>query len=242
MTYTRRASLLALTLATLCPAMASAQSSLSGNAEFKLGGYIPNIDNEFAGGQGPYRDFFGDDWQLYAEMEWDIYILRRLIPAGKLGIGLHLGYTSDTAPVRGGESAEGDDELPGETSLTVIPLRVSLLYRFDYLAINHNIPFVPVFKGGLDYYLWSISDSGGDRASFGGDSGAGGRAGWHGAFSLQFLLDVIDPGSAAYMDMSWGVNNSYFFAEYMITRIDGFGSPGFDLSDNMWMFGLAFEF
>ena len=42
--------------------------------------------------------------------------------------------------------------------------------------------------------------------------------------------------------MSWGVNNSYFFAEYMITRIDGFGSPGFDLSDNMWMFGLAFEF
>ena len=53
---------------------------------------------------------------------------------------------------------------------------------------------------------------------------------------------ICGPGALAYLDMSWGVNNSYFFAEYMITRIDGFGGDGLDLSDDQWMFGLAFEF
>jgi hypothetical protein len=216
---------------------ASADTPIHGVTEIKLGGYYPAIDDEF-GGAGPFADYFGEDWLWYAEMEWDVYLFQRF---GKTGLAGHIGYSSVTGNVKQQGDAAATSKL-GETSFRILPLRVSGVYRYDYSAIHHGFPLVPVVKAGLDYYLWRVTDAGGKTASAGDAGGSGGRLGWHAAFALHVLLDVVDPGTAATFDMNWGVNNSYFFAEYMITRIDGFGGEGLDLSDDMWMFGLAFEF
>lgn len=231
---TLTALLVALTGVLGAPAEARADSPISGVTEFKLGGYYPAIDDEF-GGSGPFSQYFGADNLWYFETEWDFYLWDRF---GKLGLGVHLGWSSVDGNVRDDSGAA----LPGETTFRVIPLRLSAVYRYDYSAIHHNIPLVPVLKVGLDYVLWRAKDSAGDTSSAGGINAVGGTAGFHGALGLHFLLDVIDPASAAYLDLSWGVNNSYLFAEYMVTKIDDFGGASLDLSDNMLLFGLAFEF
>lgn len=228
------AALLTTGAALAAPAEARADSSISGVAEIKLGGYYPSIDDEF-GGSGPFSQYFGTDSLWYFETEWDFYVWDRF---GKLGFGLHLGWASVDGNVRDDSGAT----LPGETTFRVIPIRASAVYRYDYSALHHDIPLVPVFKLGLDYVFWRAKDSAGDTSTASGINAVGGTMGFHGALGLHFLLDVIDPASAAYLDLSWGVNNSYLFAEYMVTKIDDFGGASLDLSDNMLLFGLAFEF
>ncbi len=224
-------------VATLCVSTTAwAESPVSGIAEVKFGGYQPMIDSEF-GGATPFADYYADDlWFL--EAEWDLYLYDGI---GKLGLGLHAGYASTTGDIRSADGVSGD-EVPGETSFSVIPLRASIVYRYDYSAIHHGIPLVPVLKAGLDYHLWWVTDGSGETASVDGFQGEGAKAGWHASLGLNLLLDVISPRTAAIFDLNWGVNNTYFFAEYMISRVDGFGGPGFDLSDDQLLFGLAFEF
>ncbi|MEZ4461387.1 MAG: MXAN_2562 family outer membrane beta-barrel protein [bacterium] len=213
---------------------AFADSPISGSMELKLGGYYPAIDDEF-GGNGPYAAVFGTDWNMYGEFEIGFFFWQGF---GKLGTTYHLGYSSATGSALAADGTKSSDE----TTFTTIPNRASLVYRFDILQEKLHIPLVPVAKAGLDYVLWYSEGGNGDTSKVGNDSASGGKWGYHGALSLQFLLDVIDPSSAATFDMNWGVNNSYFFAEYMMTKIDDFGGTGLDLSDNMWLFGLAFEF
>ncbi|MBA2664864.1 MAG: hypothetical protein H0U74_21425 [Bradymonadaceae bacterium] len=235
---TRLASVLFVFVATaLCSSQAFAQSDKHGVFEFRLGGYYPAIDNEFGDGAGPFETFFGTSSLWMGELEVDFYLLQGF---GTLGLGMHAGYASTTGSVRNRDAI--DEALPDTTTFRVIPLRASAVYRYDYSALNHGIPLVPVFKAGLDYYLWSIEGADGETAISNGNNASGGRAGWHASLGLHFLLDVVDPSSAAAFDLNWGINHSYLFVEYMMTRIDGFGSTGFDLSDDQWMFGLAFEF
>ena len=238
------------------PAYAQAQASatrdyspITGSFELKLGGYYPsNIDAELVDrGESPaFQEFYGTSNLLYGELVVERYIFKRF---GKLGFGGHVGIARRKGAVQaadgGGEggSEEETGDIPGETNFRLIPLRASLFYKYDYSAIHHNIPLVPFVRGGLDYYLWRIADGNGDVSEAAdGSLARGGRAGWHASVGLQFLLDSIDPATAAAFDLSWGVNNSYLFGEYMVTRINSFGREGLDLSDNQWLFGLAFEF
>ena len=228
---------LALTALTLLtPASAYAETPIYGAVEVKLGSYYPSIDDEF-GGAGPFEQIFGSDSLLYGELELDYYLLEGF---GRAGIGMHVGYTSVDGDVltEGGEDVDVDDT----TSFTVIPLRLSGVYRFDVLATEWGIPLVPAAKAGLDYYLWDIDDSAGDTANVDGAEGSGGTWGWHASLALHLLLDAIDPSTAAVFDLNWGVNNSYLFGEYMFTSVDDFGGESLDLSDDIWAFGLAFEF
>ena len=214
------------------------ESPIYGAFELKVGTYTPSIDDEFTS-PGPYETFFGTDSTLHLEMEWSAYFIQNI---GKLGAGLSIGYASDTGDVQVATAGADVSEVPGETVFTTIPLRASLIYRYDYSALHHGIPLVPVVKLGLDYVFWDVEDGDGDTAAFDGTNGEGAKAGWHAALALHLLLDFIDNPASAYMDMTWGVNNSYLFAEYMYTNINDFGGAGFDLSDDIWMFGLAFEF
>ncbi len=213
---------------------ASAESPISGSLELKLGGYYPAVDDEF-GGTGPYAAAFGTDWRFYGEMEIGFFFWQGF---GKLGSAYHLGYSSATGNALNPDGTASSDS----TSFSVISNRASLLYRFDVLQESFNVPLVPVLKVGPDYVLWYSDGGDGSTSKVGDRSASGGKWGYHAALSLQFLLDVIDPSSAATFDMNWGVNNSYFFGEYMITQVDDFGGAGIDLSDNMWLFGLAFEY
>lgn len=213
---------------------AFADSPITGSLELKLGGYYPAIDDEFSGA-GPYAAAFGTDSRFYGEMEVGFFFWQGF---GKLGAAYHVGYSSATGNALAADGTSSSDE----TSFSVLPNRGSLLYRFDVLQENVNIPIVLVGKAGLDYVLWWSENTNGDTSKVAGESASGGKWGYHAALSCQLLLDVIDSSSAATFDMNWGVNNSYFFGEYMMTKIDNFGGSGLDLSDNLWLFGLAFEF
>lgn len=219
------------------PLTASADTPTWGALEIKLGSYYPAIDEEF-GGSGPFGETFGSDNLLMGELELDGWIWQGF---GKLGVGAHIGFSR----VKGNAQAADPDEqseVSDTTSFGIIPIRGSLIYRFDWLAQHTAIPLSASVKLGPDFYRWRIADGTGDTAEFDGDTASGWKTGWHFAANLQLLLDVIDPGTAAAFDLAWGVNNSYLFAELMMTRVDDFGGDGFDLSDNIWLFGLSFEF
>lgn len=232
-----------LTLATSGEAQAQevdSQTDVKGSFEFKIGGFYPGqIDAETGGadGTGSFESFYGSDNLVYGEFVYERYLFKRF---GKLGLGFHAGYTSKKGEVQSDTTSE--DEVPGETTFRMIPFRGSLFYRYDYSALHHRIPLAPIARVGVDYVLWRVLDSDGEVSDVDGQSARGGKMGWHASLGMQFMLDYLDPGSAASFDLNWGINNSYLFAEYMITRIDDFGGSGFDLSDNLWMFGLAFEY
>lgn len=220
-------------------------SPIVGSFELKLGGYYPsNIDAELeaAGQPAAFKEFYGSNSLLYGELVVERYILQRY---GKFGFGGHIGIARRKGNVQAVDQVEVEEgeELPGETNFRVVPLRVSLFYKYDYSAIHHNVPLVPFVRAGLDYHLWRVADAEGEVSSE--DDGAtsrGARSGWHASLGVQLLLDFVDPATAAAFDLSWGVNNSYLFGEYMISRVDSFGADGLDLSDEQWLFGLAFEF
>lgn len=215
---------------------AHAQSPIHGTFEFKLGPYLPAVDEEF-GGSGPYEAFFDNSAMLLGELEVDYHLWQSF---GKLSVGAHVGY----GRVRGrmllddGEDVDSGDR----ANFRITPLRASLIYRYDYSALNHGIPLVPVVKAGFDYYLWRMSDPDGETAVADGVQAIGGKAGWHISAALHLHLNFIDRRSAAAFDLTWGINNSYLFGEYTVSRVNNFGGTGLDLSANHWSVGLAFEF
>lgn len=209
--------------------------------EFKMGPWSPSIDSgEDLGDPGPWEEIFGQRTRLLYELEYDQQFYRGI---GSLGVGLNLGYSG----IKAGSLTEDGERGADSTRFTVVPIRVAAVYRFDWLSEELNIPLVPTLKLGLDYYLWWVG--GGDGAAVAEtDSGSlltgrGGTAGVHAAFGLYLLLDWFAPQMAQNFDVNTGVNHSYLFAEYMLTKVNDFGSSSsWDLSHRGFTFGIAFEF
>jgi hypothetical protein len=215
------------------------ESDINGEFEIKFGEYLPAIDSEFSG-TGPYETVFGPGGSLYAELEYDHYLSREY---GGLAVGLGIGYMSAGG---NGILADGTNSVDS-TDIWVVPLRLSLVYRLDLPARDLNIPIVPYFKVGADYYLWWIESAAG-IASYRNpetgdlDEGRGSTLGWHTAFGVQFLLDVLSPMMSRTFDASSGVNNSYLFIEMLTAEVDDFGDDtSLRLGDTTALFGIAFE-
>lgn len=212
-------------------------SPITSAFELKLGRYVPGIDNEF-NSPGPFESMFGQPG-LYVEAEYNRQFYRGV---GSLAVGINVGYMGASA----GSLTEDGERAADRTRFTMLPLRTGLVYRFDVLQNNWRVPLVPTAKIGLDYYLWWVGDGSGvatstdDGESF---RGRGGTAGFHGSLGLHLWLNWFAPGMARTFDVNSGVNNSYLFVEYLVTRVDDFGgSRSWDLSDNALLFGIAFEF
>lgn len=220
------------------PSTVFAESTISGISELKVGGYYPSIDDEFTTTKGPFESFFGTETMWYIENDWNFYLWQSYV---KFGLGFSLGYSSFEGDVLTEAGVSAEEAVPGKTSFTVIPIKVSALLRYDWSALHHNIPLVPTARVGVGYYLWGITDASNATSSSEDRVGEGGKFGWHAGLGMQILLDIIEPSSAAYMDMNWGVNHSYLFAEYTWMRAGNDGN-GLNLSDEMMLFGLAFEF
>ena len=249
----RRATLFTLVVSLLClafqtgasaqdiealdPPMHPPESPTWGVFELRLGGYKPDIDEEFGGG-GIYADTFGGG-KILAELAVAGYVYDGV---GQVGIGGAIGFWNKKANTLDASGEETADI----TRLMIIPARAEVFYRFDYLEERFNVPLVLSVGLGLDYYFWGAYASGKvSDAAAGTDTrvGRGGTWGWHYNVTLYFQLDSLAPRMAAAFDSSIGVNNSYIFAGFTGSFVNDFGSDSsWDLSDNMFRLGLAFEF
>jgi hypothetical protein len=211
-------------------ASAYVPSPQDGAFELKFGPYTPNVDEEPGLTGKPYKDIFKDDWMFLTVLELDWQIVHRW--GMSLGVGGSAGFMQVYAPAKTAEGVESSDY----TVLNVIPFAVLAVLRVDALADELNIPFVPYFKAGLNWYLWWVL-SGGDTV----DKGA--TPGWQLSPGLMFRLDSFDPMSARTFDNEVGVNHSYLFGEFTWATVEGLGRDGYMyLSDTTFLIGLALEF
>lgn len=231
---------LLLVFSSLSGGLFAGPSPQQGAVEVKMGFYKPEIDKGLAPGVHPYKDLFGSDSLTTFAVQGDYQFWRGF---GSLGVFGSLGYGSVAGK---GLLADGTKSAD-TTKMRIMPMSAGLVYRFDYLCIKYKIPVVPILKGGPIYSAWWITDGNGDVSTYTDATGkesraSGGTYGLFGAVGLSLLLDVFEPHSANTFDNEMGVNNSYIFAEYQVIWQNEFDSKdSFDLSDDLIMFGLAFE-
>lgn len=235
---------LALLLSLACTAFAfssaHAESPRSMMLELHGGVYSPDIDSEFEGSASPWADTFDRSSILLFKAHWDYQFFQA---HGSLAVGGSVGY----GWVDGLARNEHGDRTEDEVGFNVLPLQLNLIYRWDWAALNHGVPLVPYVKVGLAATVWWATNANNDisNVSVGGEaqSGSGLAYGWHASAGLMFLLNVFSRSMSADMDNEYGVNHSYIFAEFQHLVLDQFGlEPGLRLSDDLFSFGLAFEF
>lgn len=201
--------------------------------ELRFGPYHPNVDDEFPQAR-PYERAFGADKKpFFAGFEFDWQLLR--IPKlGTLGPGVGWGYTrsSGTALRLNGTPS------PEMTFLAIMPMYGVGVLRVDVLARETAVPLVAYGKAGIGYGLWW---SGNDIATL----GKGHSWGTHFALGAMLLLDSLDEHAAVELDNEWGINNTYFYFEWMMSHLDGFGGKSdhsvMNIGADTWMLGLAIE-
>ncbi|MES1210499.1 MAG: MXAN_2562 family outer membrane beta-barrel protein, partial [Pseudomonadota bacterium] len=207
--------------------------------ELTFGPYRPDVDGEFNGQRDPYNEFFGGGHELLMRGELDYQFFHRY---GSLAVGLGAGYFSVTGT---SPKADGTGMLSGDTStMKVVPMNLSLVYRFDYFLETRKIPLVPFAKLGLDYAYWQITDGNDNIAtdSTGGHA-RGGTMGWHVAGGLALVIDFLDPDAAHDFDEDLGVNHTAITFEFFHSDISGLGqSNRMHLGDTDWTLGLLLEF
>ena len=223
--------------------------------EFKLGPYLPDVDRRYEGpGFGPYAMIYGRTdgngvtnrpprlgVMPVVGFEWQFLYL-----AGPLGIGTQIGFFRDKAkalllepPDSGSVRSAADD-----TSFGMVPLALLLTYRLEIFADQYKVPLVPYAKGGLAYAFWWSRDGNGDIArNMAGQRGRGGVPGWQVNLGGMLRLDFIEPSVAQAFDKLTGINHTYIFGEYQLSRINNFGVGNtISLGDSTWFAGLAIEF
>ena len=220
--------------------------------EFRFSPYVPQIDKEpglrivyDASGKPlgkPYEATFGTMPRLMFGGEFDWQAIR--IPHfGSVGPGLGIGYTnmSTTAVLLRDNSPSGD-----ETSLDIWSTYLAAVLRIDAPWRELGIPFVPYAKAGLGLGLWRAGNTGGTseaKVGTGTVSGKGYTFGTHVAVGLALALDFLDRSSSINIDQAVGINNTYFYAEYYLSMLNGIGqSNPLRVGANTWAMGLAFEF
>jgi len=232
---------LMLATALLAPQAAMAASPQTMSIELRVGTYKPNMDREFAGTTGatPYADILGaSDWQFGLGLDW------RTLHGywGELAFGFSAGRWTKEGTAR----AVGGGSTSDTTSLTILPLSLDVAYRFTTLADQWQFPLVPYAKAGIGYSLWWMENGVGNISRFTSAGSTqlarGGTGGLYGTVGVRLLLDVFEPQAARSFDIEMGVNHSYLFAEYQMLNLTDFGNKkSIDLSDNLFLFGVAFD-
>ena len=221
------------------------------------GPYQPGM----GGNQAYYRDVYAseNDHSLFTHrplmttVEVDWYLATTF---GLLGPFARFGYWKETAPTRVCADASGQnracssaDILAGnstagtdQTQLTVFPMSVGGVYKFDLLKRYSQVPLVPFVKANLDYFGWR-NTIGGSLSHHNGNAGFGATWGAEASAGLALNLDWIEPQTARNGQSSVGLTDSYLFAEAHMLWIDGFGDKSrLDFSGSLIQIGLAVDF
>jgi len=203
--------------------------------ELRFGPYRPNIDEGFGNSsRQPYSYVFGDDKRILFGLEFDWQVFR--IPMlGTIGPGFGIGYTNMSAQARIQATGEFAAE---ETSLTILPMYGVGVLRIDTLARETAIPLVAYGKAGVGLGFFKTGNDLETQAK-------GHTWGTHYAVGAMFLLDSLDTHSAQQLDNEMGINNTYIYLEWMMSRLDGFGrgkdASVMNIGADTWVLGLAFE-
>ena len=207
--------------------------------ELRFGPYMPDVDSEFDGTRHPYQDYYGSSDHLLTQTEFDVEILHN-IGTVALGAGLSYFSVSGVAPVASGTGLPSGDK----STLKIVPVSLSAIYRFDYFLERRGFPLVPFAKAGLDWAYWQVTDGNDEIATDGrGGKGRGGTFGWHAAAGLSLVLDFFDPDAARDFDNELGVNHTSLVFQYTYANISGLGqSDRMHLGDASWSLGLMFQF
>lgn len=223
--------------------------------EFKMGPFLPDVDRDYAGpGLGPYATVFGvtdstgaavDEPKAFPmpviAFDWQFLYL-----AGPLGIGVQAGFFRDKAQAIIAEPMEGESlrSSADTTTFGMLPLALLLSYRLELLPDRLRVPLVPYAKAGLAYSLyWIKSGSGNIARNSRGEAGRGGVPGFQVNAGAMLRLDFLEPGTAKKLDNVTGINHTYLFGEYQLSRVNNFGAGRTpSLGDSTWFAGLAIEF
>ena len=202
------------------------------NFELRFGPYRPDVDSEFADRGSParpYQETFGSSSHLMWGVEIDRQVFHR---GGTWAVGVGVGHyvVSAAALAADMKTRSGD-----ETSLRLIPVSASLVYRADLLHDRYHSPLVPYAKLGLDCSFWEASDTAEPATD-------GKTFGWHAAVGVSFDLSIFDPDDALTMDRETGVNQTALFFEGTRDSLAGFGSgSALHVGDTTWFAGLMLE-
>lgn len=192
--------------------------------ELRIGSYTPlNL------GAG-WTDIFGSDLGPLIGLELHYYPVR--IPyLGLIGGGGGLGWSQYAGTARPA-TGSGQGEV---NTFEIVPMHISLVWRFDTLARELEIPIVITPKVGFEFVYWST-----------GTATTGEADGWSmgprfaGKVSLE--LDFLEPRAARQLDEEWGVNHSeIFFEPWYSMAGDLFGSQ-LPVSGWGWVIGLGLTF
>jgi hypothetical protein len=223
--------------------------------EFKMGPFLPDIDREYSGpGLGPYATVFGridstgaaiDEPKAFpmpvVAIDWQFLYL-----AGPLGVGVQAGFFRDKAQALIADPQPGENlrSSADTTTFGMIPLALLISYRLELLPDRLRVPLVPYAKAGLAYSLyWIKSGSGNLARNSRGETGRGGVPGFQVNAGAMLRLDFLEPGTAKKLDKLTGINHTYLFGEYQLSRVNNFGAGHTpSLGGSTWFAGLAIEF
>jgi hypothetical protein len=205
--------------------------------EFRVGPYLPQVDEEFSNGATPFRDTFGDKNRILFGMEFDWEALT-LPNTLSFGPGAGFGYTTmgAMAPL-----ASGDGRSDQATSLRVLPHWLVGVLRVDALARRASIPLVFTGKLGLAEALWWARNA--DKpAKLEGSKGKGRSYGYYWGLGVMLDTSFLEGERARKLDSLGGINHVYLFGEYYELGLDGFGSGKvMQVGDRTWTCGFAVE-
>ncbi len=195
--------------------------------EFGISLYRPDVDGEFSNGTHPFADTFSSSRHVMTEAELDRYLGHRY---GSWGVGLRGGYYKVTGAAFQGDGVTRSGD---ETSLRLIPLSLSAMYKADGLAGLRSVPLVPYLKAGLDVVMWTGASTGNNA------SHTGLTPGWHVAGGMALGLNslglgAVKPGAVA------GPGSLFFEWDY--AAINGLGLGGkLHVGDSTWFAGVMFD-
>ena len=118
-----------------------------------------------------------------------------------------------------------------KASLTLAPSYLQLSYFLRYSQEQRIVPYL-----GAGFDAW------GYREKTETDTLEGCKYGYHYLVGLRFLLDWLDPKSAAYSYRDFGIENTYLVLEARTNSIDNFGGNKLDLSGPIYRLGFLMEF
>ena len=138
-----------------------------------------------------------------------------------------------------GTSVTGTDT----TSLSVAPVGLGIVYRYDLLRRAYDLPLLLNAKAGLDYHIWwaSVGES---TSMIRGKPAKGGVLGWSASVGASLGLSAFTGRTPRY-GMESSAQNNYLFVECGFVHGKSLmgRKPRLDLSTNLLVIaGIAIDF